>query len=897
MRMSWWGLDERDQRLFWMTVEFLEGRLCETQTLEWAMALPAEREAERRAVAHLLHDDRTAKLVEPWRSAWELVEESWSGAAPDETVASPSTYLIGSRIEGGERSRELIQSIVAFVEPRLKVERASWWSGKRRGRPKRREDLVEASLTSGDLVDGDDLRLATLEDADFLAALANALDAALRRGLELGRLVGWDGLHNMWRLGFLYRVEPATDVNDDVDAIHDGIAPVTKLLFRVVTRLAEVSAARVKPLVAAWRESVAGIDLRLWAALATRRPDLLSAEEVAGVLGEIDAEQFWDVHWHPEVALLRARRFSELEPSVQRDILRRIRRRPPRRQWSRAMGTDAEVEDARDFWKARELQRIVRCGGVLSAGDNAWLEAKLVRFEDLVCMDDEEGFQRGTAYLRGASVEPEPDTKYDAMEGKTRLRALEAMLAESVDPALGRSGSSWLRKPENFSIVMAEMGREDHGVGDHPCLFSWMLRAHKPTGADEERSEEVATVLRVVSELPDSALANVGVGVSEWLGTWREVVVKDLEWTSVWLRVWPVAVEATNALYQPEDEGRLNVVVSATGDNVEDLDAFNTPVARLIDVFLEACPPLDEAANAFKHGELERVRAALVGAEGQALLIVRLRLMRFLSYFLGSDSTWAEKNLVEPLLSGKEGRPALWRAVAPVLGRDALERIGDRAADAAADPLLGQRTRGSLVFSIVIDSLHAAMSDECPAIKGAVVQQMLRRVDDETRGNAADAIVRFVRDVSKSRGDSGAHEFRKVAAPFLSQTWPQERTLATRGVARAFARLPASSGEAFAAAVEAIDRFLVPFSCHALVDYGLYGTDDNGAKKLDLVLDAADGRALLRLLDRTVGTAPGVAVPFDLRNALSRIRDVDARLAVRPEFERLSSLAGQPVKP
>ena len=87
-----------------------------------------------------------------------------------------------------------------------------------------------------------------------------------------------------------------------------------------------------------------------------------------------------------------------------------------------------------------------------------------------------------------------------------------------------------------------------------------------------------------------------------------------------------------------------------------------------------------------------------------------------------------------------------------------------------------------------------------------------------------------------------------------------------------------------------IKRFLVPFACHSLVDYGLYGKDGNGVPKLNIVDDERKGLALLRLLDLTVGASAGSVVPFDLRDALDRIRSVKADLAERAEFRRLWSL-------
>jgi hypothetical protein len=183
------------------------------------------------------------------------------------------------------------------------------------------------------------------------------------------------------------------------------------------------------------------------------------------------------------------------------------------------------------------------------------------------------------------------------------------------------------------------------------------------------------------------------------------------------------------------------------------------------------------------------------------------------------------------------------------------------------------------------------------------IQQTLRTLDDEVRASAANAIQQFVRELSAHAPDEGQPEakkqqnaasaaalFRSAAAPFLRDVWPQERSLATPGVSGAFADLPATSGDAFAEAVDVIARFLVPFECWSMINYGLYG-EEGGAKKLAVINDEPKAKALLRLLDLTVGTSEGAVIPHDLTDALDQIRSVAPSLADAPAFRRLSTAA------
>ena len=892
MKMPWTGFSGPDEHVFWMTADFIVDRLCERSTLDWALELTIEQEAERRAVAYVLNDARTPPVEEPWYTAWSLLEASWQ--VPVDADEGGVAAYIHRRLESGERSSELAGMIVDIVEPRLEVKPPTWWSTRNRGRPKEFEDLVRVSLTSGQVVEPSELGLSAVEDEDFLRELATDLDASLRRGLALGRRIGWDGGDQLWRLGSLNRLERGKDGDTDADSVNRGIAPVAKLLCGVAFRLAETEQGRGKlaPLLLSWRACGTALDVRLWAALA-RRPDAVEASEVAEFLSGLDDIRFWDVQLHPEVALLRAQRYEDLDSPVRSAVARRLRRRPPRNFWRRALPAE-KVNEGRDYWAARELQRIALCGGVLPVRERAWLQERLKRFRDLATMGVESGFLEGVRVVALPSVQA--DVAFDELRGEGLLRALEIMLSEADDSASGRSGRAWLRAGDNLSTVAVELANSANGAA-FPRLLVWVLRFHGPKDEPVPDAQQAAVIMEVLRGLPAPELESHGVGVAEWMGRWCRLLADGGEWAEVWLRVWPSVVVATNAIYQPDDLGRLDIVVGGGDDESEprDDDTRNTPVASLVDVFLAACRPgvKPGAPNPFERSALGRVRDALVACEGQALLIVRHRLLSVLEYFLQTDRAWAEVNLVAPLYSEDAGRLALWRAVAtPNLRRTALSMIGEKVAQEATNEALGHRTRTGLVFSLVVESLFAKLDNREPAVDAGQVQQVLRLVDGEIRSEAADTVVRFVRDVSRAKECSSADVFESAAAPFLRDTWPLERTLATVGVSRALAKLPARSGTAFAEAVTAIERFMVPFECHSLTDYGLYGTD-GGEPRLNVVDDERKGLALLRLLDLTVGTSPSSVVPFDLRKALDRIRSVNEDLGERAEFRRLWSLSSR----
>lgn len=262
-------------------------------------------------------------------------------------------------------------AIVNLVAPRLKVEPIdsfTWRFIKKPRRPKKVEHLLSASLTSRHLLDLNHLRLSELMDVSFLVTLANALEATMSHGLDMARRIGWNGTSDTWQLGSMHRIRYARYPLEDrgqrePDATHRGIAPSVKLLHAVVTRLCELEPETARQFVQRWRLSGSPVHIRLWSE-PTLNCRLISAQAVQGFLLGLDNHQFWGLHEFPEVAELRAVRFSDLELETKRAIIRRIRRLPPHNYWPREIGREA-IRDGRMYWAVREAKRIEVGGGDL----------------------------------------------------------------------------------------------------------------------------------------------------------------------------------------------------------------------------------------------------------------------------------------------------------------------------------------------------------------------------------------------------------------------------------------------------------------------------------------------------------------------------------------------------
>lgn len=911
MRPRWLQLNEHDQAIYRVTAAFLVGRLEENETIDWALKLTVNDSVMRLALLDVIDSPAGQRINEPWRSAWRLIEESWKEGGVTETTTD--VYHAQHRLAEGDRSGAIVTQIIDLVTPCLEIKSFSNTLlniRKTPRKPKKVGDLFAMGLTSGEVIDPHMLKLDDLSDRSFLVSLAQGLDAAVSKGLDIAGRIGWKPENGFWQLGGLYRVyyvpvpERGTDENEP-DEIHRGIAPSVKLLHAVVSRLLVMEDPAAMEFAYRWKLTNSPLHMRLWAALATK-PRVAPADEVAALLMTLDNSVFWDLHEYPEISELRARRYGDMGGREQAAVLARVRRRPPRRQWPRKAGLE-QVNLGRVFWAARELRRIEIAGATLPSKDKTWLDALIIsKFPELAQMVRiTEGFPGSKKARWGGSG---PDRRYDLLVGADRLRALEEALLSGRrgwddDPA--DNAAEWIRQPGNTLQVLADLETMAGGGGAFSAVwerFGWehsLKVAEGGDAANRDLSAECSRVLAILSRLPVPTIRKAIAGISHWLSTWAKQLVALPDGLTVWLKVWPIAVEVTNSTELNEDQVRLDTVARSDGEDGEpmDLDTLNTPAGKLVGVFLTACPNLEIDSHPFDtEGPPRTMRDVVITAPGRSGLIARHRMIESLSYFLCAARDWTTAQLVAPLRSDSQEAIPLWRAIVRrPFSKTIIEILGDEMVKRANDRRLRRDTRRSLVFSLVVESLYALHENRNPVVSHASIQQMLRSLEDEVRAYGAEAVQRFVRDVSAQRiagkeRKSAEQLLRSAAAPFLQQVWPQEHSLATPGVSRALAELPAISGNAFAEAVGVIERFLVPFDCWSMIDYGLYGEEDS-QPRLSWINDPVKAEAFLRLLDRTVGTAEGSVIPHDLGNALDQIRSVAPNLSGRQEYRRLATAA------
>ena len=646
MRLLSLSLNARDQATMRSIVAFLEGRLEEKETIEWALGLGSGDVdiVKKQAILHLLDRPGGVNLREPWLSAWWLIKESWN---------EPNTNLgmlkvqVKRRLHSGERSEALVAAMVDLVAPKLSIEAYEKWQLQFRKFPKRPKtfhDLFQARLTSGEIVDPASLGLQELTEGEFIVSLANALDAAVMGGLDIARRIGWGKGDLLLHCVFYVAESKRGRERHEPDEYNRGIAPSVKLLHAVVSRLVDIDCFAALTFINRWKQTDSPIHWRLWAAM-SRDSRIASASEVGDFLLRLDHEVFWDAYRHPEIAELRAQRFSELDDETQKEITRKIRKGPSRNLWPRNEETD-RVEEYRLKWTVQELKRIEEAGAILPRRDKTWLKLNIGRFANLAKTGQiDEGFLESP---KAQSIPTNSDLSLDSLEGIDRLRALEHKLP--ADRAW-----DWLREESNLGRVLQDMESSPDGGAEFPKVWECFSVVHSPPAGPEQETnkrdlpEEACRMINLLIKLPDEAISKAIKGISYWLSVWEKYIVAVPNWSVFWYRAWPLAVKETNAMQLPNEEPEL---------------LLNLPARGFIDVFLAAGPNRERKSRPFdESSDLRKMRKKVISVSGRSGLIAKYKMIESLEDFFYADKEWTKEYLIRPLLADDAEALTLWCAV------------------------------------------------------------------------------------------------------------------------------------------------------------------------------------------------------------------------------------------
>jgi hypothetical protein len=216
-----------------------------------------------------------------------------------------------------------------------------------------------------------------------------------------------------------------------------------------------------------------------------------------------------------------------------------------------------------------------------------------------------------------------------------------------------------------------------------------------------------------------------------------------------------------------------------------------------------------------------------------------------------------------------------------------MKQVGTRLTEIAGGNILPEQTRARLAERAVFRALLDLETKKSQSIKWADLQQMLRNGGDRIRADSARAVGTFL-DSGQDQVSTREDRFRKVVKPFLDNAWPKELNLTSRQLSNALAELPAKCGSAFSEGVDLLERYLTPFDCWGMYEFGVHSSAEDHS--FSLTKDAPTGEALLRLLDHAIGVEEHAVFPNDLGKGLEFIKECDPSRVRDSRYKRLAAL-------
>jgi hypothetical protein len=898
MNYRWFTLGEEDRAIYDEIKAFLQSRLTNRETLVWALKTDKKLEIKRLVIRDMFEKsfrDRNI-LPSPWQSAWELVIESWILAEGDRLKHSEAIDF-QNRLRRGERSLFLIDAIVDHFGTKLEVrERGAFGESKGLKKPRTVNDLLSFNLIGGKVAELQYIPINEIDDLTFLITLAHSLQESIQNGFDIVRRIGWYENPGYWFNSGIKSI--AFQGKDDPDKFSRGLASSVKLLHATVNRIGTFDQRQATDFLRRWRSESDSLSVRLWASFANRW-QWIEPESVGSFLLELDDHQFWEKHYFPEIAELRANRFAQLNRSAQEELWARIRRLPPKTQWSQRFSS-SEIREFRFRVAFIETKRIEQEHTILPKSQIKWMENAINIYPELVNTGIVPSpYQEG---MKSHWVAPSPDTNLDTLKGSNRLSAIENGLIKNE---LINSTMDWIRQNRNILLLIDDFIEVHEPIWVYQKTWEQFCYQHKPTdklygeSTIHDKKHDYEIILAFLQKTP---LEKIQIGIrafSEWLGAWEEYFHPDADSVRLWFYLVDIAEVAT----MEESREELSVPVRLTQEKKLDdnnLYARNhySPIGLLVGIFISVFLKVESVQNLFTNGSfLWQMRTRLMLFEGPPKAIVLCQIAEQLPYFLRADELWTLEMIIEPLKGADKSGIEMWEALShETLFKDSLQFIGDSILSPCSNPALSRQSRQNLVLSVIVECLNAYLEENRePFIKKPLVTHMLYSLDEESRARAVEVLTQYIKNVSNNLNEGNNTKtpetlFETVIKPFIKEIWPKERSLVTPMIAEAFADLPATSRGCFADAVDVIERYIMPFDCYSMFSFGLYDSDLEMDILNTIIASPESAEALLRLLDGSIAYVDRPKFPIELGETLSHIKSIKSNLGNDPRFLRLSML-------
>lgn len=858
-----------DDQIWRATRLFIDGRMTDPAILAWAAELDPKAGAERRAVRDAVFTQSEA-LVEPYITAWRCVIQGWRDGTAEEP--DMSVLEIKEAIGRGADPRLFLEAIVGLAAPRLRVRARNPLSPPVRSAPRTVAHLLAVDLEPDHHVRLSEIGLADCTDARVWQELLDRAEGELFAALHLTERLGLS-----WSANWVARVYPKDGEGDsDPDEFRSTLVPILRLVSAALSRLAAVDPDAARTRLAGLATRPWPLARRLWAA-AAMDPRLAGAGEIALWLADLSDEELWNTHQYPELAELRSARYGDLADGERHVFETRVRRGPPMRLFRRGLTKARRAQRKRGDAFA-ELRRLERGPGDLTRASLDWLA---------VNQDLDPVWGADDLYETGSVSFPTSERNRLDLTTSEAFADLENGLTDQ--PYV--EGRRFLDSVAlHWDEIVARL-QESPALLGHGRLIGALASTLRDSlsvdeGADPEplARQRVSAFVDLLGRVPVSARNAAATGLSYWFEYGLERLPGDPRLAQLWLEYWPHAAAATNVREEPEADwpfGEEPAAEKLAGQ------AANSPVGRMMYSYFRMFPTGEAALQAFDDPVLSRGRELIMATEGAAYRQALYRMLLQVRFLNRIDPDWTQAHLLGPLGRHDGVEPEVWDAISRIglLPSEELVQIAEEMSRRVSDTRLAPDVRARLAERLILPVAYALLDGQAPPISLAALEQLLRMGGREVRAACARALTRFVAD-----GKPPEYAFRTAVLPILEGAWPKDRSAQSEDVADAFAPMPAAAGGALAEAVPALADLLMPFEVWSLWEYRLYRRED-GTRELKHPANQPEARAVLELLDRTIGDEEGVVVPHDLDVALQAIVEHWPKAIKDRRFGRLSALA------
>jgi hypothetical protein len=870
---------------------WIEGRLASRQAITWVTkAFKGEKGLSTENLIALLQPLATKaiqnNLAPDIGNNWQLLYH-----AAQEREKRVNWYHV-ERFKRAIRelkfSPEDVKTLVDFVRPRISPSEPSPFGMAEEGisDDPRRWVHWRFETSSGSVDHGAgriSRRLLSLLSATLLADISNESTSALVAALAIARKAGW--MKDRYDLTNSYVARVAFDTPDaapslavnendddhdsgDPDAIHDGFAPLLRLMTAAFDALTEKDPNAARKIASLWEERTEELFIRLQAH-AGLHPQIWDGAKVGDFLERLSDLVFWRWSAYPEISTLRALRWNDISDQQRENVSARLVRGPQRDDFD----PDREVsKDTLLYWRDHEIARVV--------DNNAKVPGQFLEIvRNRRALDGEFPIQIKAVEIgrTNVSFRPIPDGDAQAFNNVSDEDLIATLARATRDRPFGEGHNAEAYARKNRSKVANLLAQQRNT--DDDIVTVWELALSYPHEKLDEVDDARLTAENIAKhalEMDATLFQRISDRLCYWLDATDELLKDFFGGVSLWQRLLPFSVQREN-LQAAGDAARESDLTSA---------ALNVPFGHLVSYFFRRCPTMSAQEQRSLPSPFVELLKPL---EGRARALLANRMATTANYFWLADRDWYTRFVLDPMLSNTPDGIALWEAFAkfgPVPGALLWHAIEESLISHIAHGRLSKEALRRLAeMTILVWSWTRAVDSEY-TVDVSGLRSALGLTSEEVRAAAAWQFVQLLhREGGETKEEGPAEEgtarrWNNLGLGFFSEIWPLEPAVQSGGSANDFARIPSRVGiQYFANAVQTVIPFLRAFEVWDIE------TDFDLTKSSDGVVRAHPTETL-SLIAACVSDDQSHGI-YRLGRILSLIVEAKAELGRDPELRRL----------